>query len=231
MRRLVRDLDAWNEIGLFALAVATLAAALVYWSQRQVIALQKQEASDKAEAFEKYKKESDLRMTVANEGIALANARAEEAKAESAQANERAAQAQLELEKLKAAQAPWDFSGEKRAIFVKSLRSQPRGKILIMYTSADGTRASDFADALNRVLKTELGFDVWGYIGPFTSAGPSPLVGIELSMTDDSSRSLRDALGAAFQNIGIDTRLAKGSGTASEANQVVIAIGIKPSKR
>ena len=161
--------------------------------------------------------------------VAALQKEAEKAKAEIAQANAAAANATLELERLKAKQAPWLFGDKERAIFAASLRSQPRGKILIMYSSADGTRSSDFADALNRVLKTELGFDVWGYLGPFTSAGPSPLVGIEVTMTDESTRALRAALGEAFKAIGITPRLDRGAGMASEPGQVIISVGIKPS--
>jgi hypothetical protein len=60
-------LDSWNSIMLWALGIGAVAALTVVLSQWVIIKLQKFEAQDKAEAFERFKLETGKEIAEANE--------------------------------------------------------------------------------------------------------------------------------------------------------------------
>jgi hypothetical protein len=66
-RMLGLGLDSWNSIMLWALGIGAVAALTVVLSQWVIIKLQKLEAQDKAEAFERFKLETGKEIAEANE--------------------------------------------------------------------------------------------------------------------------------------------------------------------
>jgi len=138
--------------------------------------------------------------------------------------------AERQLQVLTEAQEPWRMSLEKMNKFREELKSSlPKGKVRLEYIQSDERRARPFAEQIGDLL-TESGYDVWGYMGPFTRVNAPTLVGIDMSVKIQKAQPIAVGLQNAFKAIGLNAPIKfRGPQDATyEDDQTVIYVGLKP---
>src|SRR5207302_10594328 len=89
----------------------------------------------------------------------------------------------------------------------EELKSSPtKGKVRLEYIQSDERRARPFAEQIGDLL-TESGYDVWGYMGPFTRVNAPTLVGIDMSVKIQQAQPIAVGLHNAFKAIGLNDPL------------------------
>jgi hypothetical protein len=130
------DLDAWNLVMLSSLAIAALVAGAVVASTAAVVALQKQDALDKAAEFERYRLDAAAKLTEANTHIHDLDKEAADARERAAKLENDASQARLEQERLKSVVQWRQLSNEDSQKLHAALEAIPKsatGPIIFSY--------------------------------------------------------------------------------------------------
>lgn len=157
-------------------------------------------------------------------------------RAEKAAAQEKLSASQAELQatkqktaELEEAQRPWQMTAADIALLRAQLAEVPKGKVRIEYIQSDEKRARPFAEQLSNILKKS-GFDVWGYMSPFTRVNAPTLVGVDMSYKTQEARPIAAGLKTAFSAISLNTPIAVRSPQDStyDDSQVVIYVGLRP---
>jgi hypothetical protein len=150
-RMLGLSLDGWNNVMLWCLAVAAIAAISVGVAQYVIIQLAKQEAADSQVALDRYKLTVEGKVADAKtEGIKAGKA-AGDALLRAAQLEKEAATARLETEKLKGVVAWRTISSAQDGELIKAWGAQPGS--VNLYWQAGDPEALFFAIQLANVLQ------------------------------------------------------------------------------
>jgi len=109
---------------------------------------------------------------------------------------------------------PWILSAREKETFIQSLKDAPKGKVAIEYMRSDEPRSREFAVKIRDILK-DSGYEVLGYMAGFMQADAPPLVGVRISVKDQTSDTVGGGLQRAFQAVGIRT---EGAACSSRCN-------------
>lgn len=169
------SLHGWEDLMRFSLAVVGVFGLLVGLSTFFVVTLQREELAASKSEFEKYKKDSDVKIAAAETAGKLAQADAAKAVADTASARERtallekeAAQAKAEQERLKASMA-WRRISPSQANTVAAVL---RGHDITVWTSWVGAdpESSVYRGDIDAMLKAA-GVKTQYFSGWVTSVG------------------------------------------------------------
>lgn len=222
------DLHAWEEIMIWSLAVAAIAALGVLVSTRVVILLQRDALRESAQDFEKYKVEAAVQIAEAGKEAALANAEIEKAKERTATLEKGNLELQTNLEKerserlkLEAAIAPRTMTPDQRSALVTAWRRFARHRVSVTSYSMDAESAllgQQIASALR-----DAGLVV---VEALTSVVPigGLTSGIHVTATDVADRELAHGLA---QGIGNNTSLVVTYNPANPEGSAAMILGGK----
>ena len=214
-------LDSWNNVLVLSLSIAAAAAIIVGISTFIVIQLQKQEAIDAKDEFDRYKIE-------AGKQIAGADARA-------AEANKQAAQANLELARLK---MPRILNGEQQTRIADKLATFGRKQFDVALLPGDpdasalmpmieGALAQARWDEIDWADGSAINFQRVGQ----RSAGLVTVDGLIVQIHAEHAAELWEpasALAAALTAEGVPAKAEPGSGTPNTNPRAIhILIGKK----
>jgi hypothetical protein len=134
-----------------------------------------------------------------------------------------------QLKSLKEQQEPWRLLANDANKLRHELGSVPKGKVRVEYIQSDERRARPCAEQLCDLLKAS-GYDVWGYMGPFTRVNAPTLIGIDMSYKVQNTRPVAAGLQTAFKAIGLNTPISvrNPQDATYGDDQIVIYIGLKP---
>jgi hypothetical protein len=186
------DLDTWNNLMIACLGLGALAAVIVGISTYVVIQLQKSEAKDAADQFERYKVGVAAQVADArNEGIE-AGKTAGDALVRAATLEKDAANARLETERLKA-QLAWRTIPVDAAQKMDEALAKHPGSVNLRYTDGD-PEALFFAIQISQIL----GKAHWAIAPGAVKPANTIVFGISLPDADGvDAQTLREAFSAA----------------------------------
>jgi hypothetical protein len=197
-RMLGLGLDSWNNIMLFFLAVAAVAAAVVGFSTYATIQLAKQEAADSKREFDAYKLTVEGKVADAKSAGIKAGETAGNALVRAAELEKEAANAKLETEKIKQVVAWRSILPHEASSLEKVLMAKP-GSVNLRWMDGD-PEALFLAIQIAQLLSKAH----W-QVAPGAVKPPNTIMfGISLPDTNPDGQTLREAFTSAQMPFATD---------------------------
>ena len=128
------DLHSWEQVMLWSLGAAALAAFAVTVSTTAVVLLQKEESEAARHELELYKLDAGKKISAAEAVGQAAQADIAKANAQIADSTARSKEAELKLEQLRERMKPREIKGER---FLKLLEGRPKAPVEVVFVRDD----------------------------------------------------------------------------------------------